>query len=134
MRSVTRGDTLSTKEAHALDPLPRSKEREQALEELGITVEKGGVGVHTPKRMPHLVNLNEDPLMSECLVSLSLPLAAASPSLKAFSYALVGRSTSSSQASRRSATQIGLAQRPRSSCQAPGSSPSIAALRTRAAR
>ncbi|THH01771.1 hypothetical protein EW026_g1020 [Hermanssonia centrifuga] len=33
------------------------KEREKALEELGITVEKNNVGVHTPKRMPHLVNL-----------------------------------------------------------------------------
>ncbi|EKM59534.1 uncharacterized protein PHACADRAFT_137422 [Phanerochaete carnosa HHB-10118-sp] len=44
------------------------KEREKALEELGITVERGNVGVHTPKRMPHLVNLNEDPLMSECLI------------------------------------------------------------------
>ncbi|KAF9645340.1 kinesin-like protein [Thelephora ganbajun] len=44
------------------------KEREKALEELGITVDKGAVGVHTPKKMPHLVNLNEDPLMSECLI------------------------------------------------------------------
>ncbi|KAF8629621.1 hypothetical protein AX15_003358 [Amanita polypyramis BW_CC] len=44
------------------------KEREKALEELGITVEKNLVGVHTPKNMPHLVNLNEDPLMSECLI------------------------------------------------------------------
>ncbi|KAI0034403.1 kinesin-like protein [Vararia minispora EC-137] len=44
------------------------KEREQALEELGITIEKNNVGVHTPKKMPHLVNLNEDPLMSECLI------------------------------------------------------------------
>ncbi|KAJ3558619.1 hypothetical protein NM688_g814 [Phlebia brevispora] len=43
-------------------------QREMALEELGITVERGDVGVHTPKRMPHLVNLNEDPLMSECLI------------------------------------------------------------------
>lgn len=64
------------------------KEREQALEELGITVDKTGVGVscfailssakqflciayllkvHTPK-FSHLVNLSEDPLMSECLV------------------------------------------------------------------
>jgi kinesin family protein 1 len=43
-------------------------ERERALEELGITVEKNNVGVHTPKRTPHLVNLNEDPLMSECLI------------------------------------------------------------------
>ncbi|KAF6762514.1 kinesin-like protein [Ephemerocybe angulata] len=44
------------------------KEREKALEELGITVEKNLVGVHTPKKMPHIVNLNEDPLMSECLI------------------------------------------------------------------
>ncbi|SCZ97867.1 BZ3501_MvSof-1269-A2-R1_Chr7-2g09344 [Microbotryum saponariae] len=44
------------------------KEREQALEALGITIEKNQVGVHTPKKMPHLVNLNEDPLMSECLI------------------------------------------------------------------
>ncbi|OZJ06440.1 hypothetical protein BZG36_00598 [Bifiguratus adelaidae] len=44
------------------------KEREQALEELGIAVEKNVVGVYTPKKTPHLVNLNEDPLMSECLV------------------------------------------------------------------
>ncbi|KAJ8514888.1 hypothetical protein ONZ45_g7618 [Pleurotus djamor] len=44
------------------------KEREKALEDLGITVEKNLVGVHTPKKMPHLVNLNEDPLMSECLI------------------------------------------------------------------
>ncbi|KAG0034114.1 kinesin-like protein Klp8 [Podila clonocystis] len=44
------------------------QEREKTLEELGISVEKGHVGVHAPKRMPHLVNLNEDPLMSECLV------------------------------------------------------------------
>ncbi|KAF9185006.1 kinesin-like protein Klp8 [Haplosporangium sp. Z 767] len=44
------------------------QERERTLEELGISVEKGHIGVHTPKKMPHLVNLNEDPLMSECLV------------------------------------------------------------------
>ncbi|KAG8706309.1 kinesin-like protein Klp8, partial [Ceratobasidium sp. 395] len=44
------------------------KEREAALEELGITVDRDHVGVHTPKKMPHLVNLNEDPLMSECLL------------------------------------------------------------------
>ncbi|XP_006459796.1 hypothetical protein AGABI2DRAFT_202190 [Agaricus bisporus var. bisporus H97] len=43
------------------------KEREKALEELGITVEKNLVGVHTPKKMPHLVNLVH-PLMSECLI------------------------------------------------------------------
>ncbi|KAI0922064.1 hypothetical protein AcV5_000508 [Taiwanofungus camphoratus] len=44
------------------------KEREKALEELGITIDRDNVGVHTPKKMPHLVNLNEDPLMSECLI------------------------------------------------------------------
>lgn len=44
------------------------REREKALEELGISVDKGNVGVHTPKKLPHLVNLNEDPLMSECLI------------------------------------------------------------------
>ncbi|KAF8966416.1 kinesin-like protein [Flammula alnicola] len=36
------------------------KEREKALEELGITVEKNLVGVHTPKKV--------HPLMSECLI------------------------------------------------------------------
>ncbi|KAF2675124.1 kinesin family protein [Microthyrium microscopicum] len=44
------------------------KEREAALEELGITIEKGSVGVSTPKKMPHLVNLSDDPLLAECLV------------------------------------------------------------------
>ncbi|EED79320.1 predicted protein [Postia placenta Mad-698-R] len=33
------------------------KEREKALEELGISIDKNNVGVHTPKKMPHLVNL-----------------------------------------------------------------------------
>ena len=44
------------------------KEREAALEELGISIEKGFVGVSTPKRIPHLVNLSDDPLLAECLV------------------------------------------------------------------
>ena len=44
------------------------KEREAALEELGICIEKGFVGVSTPRRMPHLVNLSDDPLLAECLV------------------------------------------------------------------
>lgn len=44
------------------------KEREAALEELGISIEKGFVGVSTPKKMPHLVNLSDDPLLAECLV------------------------------------------------------------------
>ncbi|KAI9720766.1 MAG: kinesin-like protein Klp8 [Chrysothrix sp. TS-e1954] len=44
------------------------KEREAALEELGISIEKGFVGLSTPKKMPHLVNLADDPLLAECLV------------------------------------------------------------------
>jgi kinesin family protein 1 len=44
------------------------KEREAALEELGISIEKGFIGVHAPKKMPHLVNLSDDPLLAECLV------------------------------------------------------------------
>lgn len=44
------------------------KEREAALEELGISIEKGFVGLTTPKNMPHLVNLSDDPLLTECLV------------------------------------------------------------------
>ncbi|KAI8373212.1 uncharacterized protein BYT42DRAFT_501092 [Radiomyces spectabilis] len=44
------------------------KEREKALAELGIAVHKNNVGIYAPKTMPHLVNLNEDPLMSECLM------------------------------------------------------------------
>ena len=44
------------------------KEREAALEELGISIEKGFVGLHMPKKMPHLVNLSDDPLLTECLI------------------------------------------------------------------
>ena len=44
------------------------KEREAALEELGISIEKGFVGLSTPKKMPHLVNLSDDPLLAECLI------------------------------------------------------------------
>ena len=44
------------------------KEREAALEELGISIEKGFVGLTTPKKMPHLVNLSDDPLLAECLI------------------------------------------------------------------
>ncbi|KAF7728115.1 kinesin-like protein Klp8 [Apophysomyces ossiformis] len=43
-------------------------EREKALEELGIMVDKDNMGIYTPKSAPHLVNLNEDPLMTECLM------------------------------------------------------------------
>ena len=51
---------LKTEEIH--------KEREAALEELGISIEKGFVGLSTPKKMPHLVNLSDDPLLAGCLV------------------------------------------------------------------
>jgi kinesin family protein 1 len=44
------------------------REREAALEELGISIEHGNVGLSTPKKMPHLVNLSDDPLLAECLV------------------------------------------------------------------
>ncbi|KAK3104345.1 hypothetical protein LTR53_018422, partial [Teratosphaeriaceae sp. CCFEE 6253] len=44
------------------------REREQALEDLGISIEKGFVGLSTPKKMPHLVNLSDDPLLAECLI------------------------------------------------------------------
>ncbi|KAJ2802233.1 hypothetical protein H4R20_003359, partial [Coemansia guatemalensis] len=46
--------------------------REQALTAMGISVDTDGqgqgVGLHAPRDIPHLVNLSEDPLMSECLV------------------------------------------------------------------
>ena len=45
-----------------------SREREAALEDLGISIEHGNVGMSTPKKMPHLVNLSDDPLLAECLV------------------------------------------------------------------
>ena len=46
------------------------KEREKVLEEMGVALKEDGatIGVFSPKKTPHLVNLNEDPLMSECLL------------------------------------------------------------------
>ena len=40
------------------------------LAEMGVAIREDGntVGVFSPKKTPHLVNLNEDPLMSECLL------------------------------------------------------------------
>lgn len=37
---------------------------------MGVAVKEDGdtVGVYSPKCTPHLVNLNEDPFMSECLI------------------------------------------------------------------
>ncbi|KAI8967250.1 hypothetical protein BDF20DRAFT_829796 [Mycotypha africana] len=42
-------------------------EREKALEALGVIVEKDNMGIYAPKTV-HLINLNEDPLMTECLM------------------------------------------------------------------
>uniref|UniRef100_A0A672ZB17 Kinesin family member 1C n=1 Tax=Sphaeramia orbicularis TaxID=375764 RepID=A0A672ZB17_9TELE len=45
-------------------------EREAILAEMGVSIKEDGgtLGVFSPKGTPHLVNLNEDPLMSECLL------------------------------------------------------------------
>ncbi|CAI4224627.1 unnamed protein product [Auanema sp. JU1783] len=43
---------------------------EEELREMGLATAEDGttLGVFSPKKLPHLVNLNEDPLMSECLL------------------------------------------------------------------
>lgn len=45
-------------------------QREAVFAEMGVAVREDGntVGVFSPKHTPHLVNLNEDPSMSECLI------------------------------------------------------------------
>lgn len=45
-------------------------QREAVFAEMGVAVKEDGVtvGVFSPKKTPHLVNLNEDPMMSECLI------------------------------------------------------------------
>ncbi|KAI8341618.1 hypothetical protein EDC96DRAFT_522632 [Choanephora cucurbitarum] len=43
------------------------RQREEALRDLGVIVEKDNIGVYAPKTI-HLINLNEDPLMTECLM------------------------------------------------------------------
>ncbi len=45
-------------------------QREAVLSEMGVATREDGdaVGVFSPSETPHLVNLNEDPLMSECLI------------------------------------------------------------------
>ncbi|KAL1234163.1 Kinesin-like protein [Trichinella pseudospiralis] len=44
--------------------------REAELKEMGLATREDGqtLGVFQPKTVPHLVNLNEDPLISECLL------------------------------------------------------------------
>ncbi|KAI8373349.1 hypothetical protein BD560DRAFT_394703 [Blakeslea trispora] len=44
------------------------QEREKTLRDLGITTDKKNMGIYMPKKTPFIVNLNEDPLMSECLM------------------------------------------------------------------
>jgi len=46
------------------------RQRENTLAELGVSLREDGgtLGVFSPKNTPHFVNLNEDPLMSECLL------------------------------------------------------------------
>ncbi|CCD64622.2 Kinesin-like protein unc-104 [Caenorhabditis elegans] len=46
------------------------KQREEELRDMGLACAEDGttLGVFSPKKLPHLVNLNEDPLMSECLI------------------------------------------------------------------
>uniref|UniRef100_A0A0N5A8N5 Kinesin-like protein unc-104 n=1 Tax=Syphacia muris TaxID=451379 RepID=A0A0N5A8N5_9BILA len=46
------------------------RQREEELREMGLATSEDGstLGVFSPKKLPHLVNLNEDPLMSECLL------------------------------------------------------------------
>uniref|UniRef100_A0A3P8TQP1 plus-end-directed kinesin ATPase n=1 Tax=Amphiprion percula TaxID=161767 RepID=A0A3P8TQP1_AMPPE len=45
-------------------------DEEALLAEMGVAIREDGgtLGVFSPKKTPHLVNLNEDPLMSECLL------------------------------------------------------------------
>ncbi|XP_039953572.1 kinesin-like protein unc-104 isoform X1 [Bactrocera tryoni] len=45
-------------------------QREAVFAEMGVAVKEDGdtVGVFSPKKTPHLVNLNEDPNLSECLL------------------------------------------------------------------
>ena len=45
-------------------------DREAVLADMGVALREdgGALGVFSPKKTPHLVNLNEDPLMSECLL------------------------------------------------------------------
>ncbi|GJQ82255.1 kinesin-3B [Trypoxylus dichotomus] len=90
--SVTRIRTPSTQAEEAVEQLQASEkliaelnetweeklkrtetirlQREAVFAEMGVAVKEDGntVGVFSPKKTPHLVNLNEDPFMSECLI------------------------------------------------------------------
>ena len=49
---------------------PLISDRDAMLADMGVALSEDGgtVGVFSPKKSPHLVNLNEDPLMNECLL------------------------------------------------------------------
>ncbi|KOX67776.1 hypothetical protein WN51_08217 [Melipona quadrifasciata] len=66
-RSRIPSHTTSTIAEEAVDQLQAS---EKLIAEMGVAVKEDGVtvGVFSPKKTPHLVNLNEDPMMSECLI------------------------------------------------------------------
>jgi len=51
------------------------EEREQSLRDMGIALKEdgGAVGLFSPQKAPHLLNLNEDPLMSELLLYYIMP-------------------------------------------------------------
>eukprot|EP00045_Choanoeca_perplexa_P018382 m.289980 g.289980 ORF g.289980 m.289980 type:complete len:1632 (+) comp17802_c1_seq4:222-5117(+) len=51
------------------------EEREAALRDMGIALKEdgGAVGLFSPQKAPHLLNLNEDPLMSELLLYYIMP-------------------------------------------------------------
>ncbi|CAZ81831.1 unnamed protein product [Tuber melanosporum] len=67
-KQILLGDLNQTWEERLEKTQQIHKEREAALEELGISIEKGFIGLSTPKKIPHLVNLSDDPLLAECLV------------------------------------------------------------------
>ncbi|PWW79190.1 kinesin-domain-containing protein [Tuber magnatum] len=67
-KQILLGDLNQTWEERLEKTQQIHKEREAALEELGISIEKGFIGLSTPKKTPHLVNLSDDPLLAECLV------------------------------------------------------------------
>ncbi|ODV90389.1 hypothetical protein CANCADRAFT_13939, partial [Tortispora caseinolytica NRRL Y-17796] len=43
-------------------------EREAALEEMGIHIDKDAIAFRTPQKFPHIINLSQDELFNECLL------------------------------------------------------------------
>lgn len=65
-----RGVAADLKPNEAPPPAPPHHNALNGTAEMGVALREDGgtVGVFSPKKTPHLVNLNEDPLMSECLL------------------------------------------------------------------